>query len=113
MIFIAEGFFHRNAVKVDMGVLRAKAGEVETKVKDMKIQLDEVDQMIRDTMSHWKGEAGDLHRNIYNAKKADIDTMVKALAEHPQNLRKAADIYDGLVGSTSATIGGLPSDVIS
>ena len=112
MIVNFENFFYRNAAKVDMNVLRQKAGEVETKVNDMKNQLDEVDRMVTETMSHWLGEAGDLHRSIYKEKKPEIDRIVKDLAEHPVNLRKAADIWQGLVSETDTIIAGLPSDAI-
>ena len=102
-----------NALRVNTDVLLAKAADVEQKVKQMKAQFSEMERMIEETKSHWQGEAGDLHRNIYYGKKEQIDSILTKLAQHPVNLREAAKIYAGLSSETDQIVRPLPDDVIS
>ena len=106
-------FGNENALKVDAGIMISKANEVEQKVREMKAQFSEMERMINESAGHWYGEAGDLHRSLYNNKKGDIDTIVSRLAQHPVNLREAARIYAGLASENELIQSALPSDVIS
>ncbi len=110
-----ENFMNNNSViiKVDTNVMIAKANEVEEKTKEMKKQLAEVEQMIRESGNHWLGEAGEQHRNQFYTRKADVDRLINNLAQHPVHLREAANIYSGLASENDQIQQALPTDVIS
>ena len=102
-----------NALKVDTDVMLAKANDVEQKVKEMRARFADMERMIEESKSHWLGEAGDLHRNIYYGKKEEIDRILNKLAQHPVNLREAAKVYAGLASENDQVQKALPADVIS
>ena len=106
--FLAAG----NSLRVNTDVMMAKAEEVEQKVRNMRAQLAEIEKMINESKSHWQGEAGDLHRNLYYRKKEEIDRIVNKLAQHPVNLRRAARVYAGLAEDSKLIEQALPTNVI-
>lgn len=75
-------------------VLRTKAGTVKTQINRMNQCLEELEARLEGTKGYWIGEAGDLHRRLYQEQKGDVAIMMKRLSEHPTDLIAIADVYD-------------------
>ncbi|MBR1472541.1 MAG: hypothetical protein IJ600_12990 [Lachnospiraceae bacterium] len=103
-----------HTLSVNTDVLITKANEVEDKVKEMRTQFDQMTALIDGTRNYWIGEAGDMHRNLYNGHKEDIEKKLQDLEAHPVNLREVANrVYGGLVSEIKETVEALPGDAIS
>lgn len=99
-------------VKVRPDVLITQAEEVRRLANDMKTKFAEMDATLRKTSGYWIGEAGDIHRKLYNDQKDDIDKMLRRLLEHPDDLLMISQNYSLAERSNVATSNSLPSDVI-
>ena len=103
-----------NAVKVNTDVLITKANEVEDKVKTMRANIQEIEELVEETRNYWIGEGGDAHRKLYETQKEDVEEILNRLAEHPVNLRTVAtQVYGGLVDENKSVAEALPGDAIS
>ena len=80
-------------LKVTPEVLVSKADEVIKDVSSIKQAMDTIQQKVEGTKAYWIGEAGDLHRKLYNDQKESIDDMMRRLAEHPRDLKTIASNY--------------------
>lgn len=99
-------------VKVRPDVLITQAEEVKRLANDMKKKFSEMDSTLRKTNSYWIGEAGEIHRKLYNDQKDDIDKMLRRLLEHPDDLLLISQNYSESERTNVATSVSLPSDVI-
>ena len=100
-------------LKVSTEAMLSQADEVEKKVNDMVLHFEEMKRYVDATLNHWIGDAGDLHRKLYQDQIENIDTMIKRLKEHPQDLRQMSEVYSAAETGNVAASEALPSDVIS
>lgn len=80
-------------LKVTPEILIAKADEVIKDVSSIKQEMETIQQKVEGTKAYWIGEAGDLHRKLYNDQKEDIQDMMRRLDEHPRDLKIIASNY--------------------
>lgn len=99
-------------IRVSTEQLRAKAEEVSRLAGLLKTSMDNLEQKIVATKSYWIGEAGDLHRSVFNEKRDDIANMLKRLNEHPRDLIAIADVYEGVEREVSSMSQSLDEEVI-
>ncbi len=99
-------------VKVRPDVLITQAEEVRRLANDMKAKFAEMDETLRKTNGYWIGEAGNIHRKLYNDQKDDIDKLLRRLSEHPNDLLVISQNYSLAERSNVDTSNSLPSDVI-
>lgn len=100
------------ALTVTPDVLIAKADLVAEGLKKMQENLDTIDQIVSRTSGYWIGEAGNLHRQMYQDEKEDIATIMKRLNEHPVDLRAIAQNYLDAEQTVEEIANSLPGDVI-
>jgi len=81
-------------IKVSPEILNAKAQEVTGEIGQMKQLFSDIQDYVKKTQFYWIGEAGNLHRKMFEEKKEDIDTMIKRLEDHPRNLQQIAGVYE-------------------
>ena len=79
--------------KVQPYVLSAKASDVSTSISQMEQLFDTVQTTVSRTKYYWIGEAGELHRKMFEEQKDDVETLLKRLKEHPVDLQKIAKTY--------------------
>lgn len=80
-------------IKVQPDVLNAKASEVSSSISRMEQLFDTVQSTVARTKYYWIGEAGELHRRMFEEQKDDVETLLKRLKEHPVDLQKIAKTY--------------------
>ncbi len=100
-------------VKVNSAVLNSKAQAVSNSIGKMQQCFDQLETIIKRTSYYWIGEAGDLHRKIYQEQQPQIEEMMKRLKEHPRDLVTMAQTYDAAEVQIQAMAAELPGDVIS
>lgn len=100
-------------VKVNSAVLNSKAQDVSKSIGRMQQCFDQLETVIKRTSYYWIGEAGDLHRKIYQEQKPQIEEMMKRLKEHPTDLMTIAQTYETAEAQIQSMAAELPGDVIS
>ena len=80
-------------IKVQPDVLNAKASDMSTSISQMEQLFDTVQTTVARTKYYWIGEAGELHRKMFEEQKDDVETLLKRLKEHPVDLQKIAKTY--------------------
>ena len=99
-------------IKVNPEDLIAKAETVTQYINKVVSSFDSISEIINGTNYYWIGEAGDLHRKMYNEEKDNIDTMFRRLKEHPRDLMTMAGAYADTEKAVEAMATELPGDVI-
>lgn len=100
-------------LRVTPEVLEGKANEVTGLVNTISNNFQVISNVIQRTSGYWLGEAGDKHRQLYNDKRDEIDTMMRRLMEHPKDLLVMAGVYKETESSNITTAQALRSNVIS
>lgn len=99
-------------IKVDSNVLRDKAVSVSKSIANMASCLEQMETVINRTYSYWIGEAGDMHRKIYQEQRPRLEEMMKRLKEHPADLLTIAQTYDTAEAAVQEIASELPGDII-
>lgn len=99
-------------IKVTPEVLSDKSGQVLKCVNNMANTFQQLETVVNRTSYYWIGEAGDLHRKLYNQQKSTIDEMMQRLREHPRDLITIAQIYSNVEKEVESIAIELPGDVI-
>lgn len=97
---------------VSTDVLVAKAQSVTQSINNMSNCFDELETVINRTGYYWIGEAGDMHRKLYQEQKDDVAEMMKRLKEHPKDLITIAQNYAEVEKSVTEVANMLSGDVI-
>ena len=100
-------------IKVSTEALEAQAEEVRRLGNDMTIRFNTLQETMDKTLGYWIGEAGDLHRKLYNEQKDNVAQMLVRLLEHPDDLLAISENYKAAekVNVQAATL--LDEDIIS
>lgn len=99
-------------IRVTPVKLREKAATVTTNINAMQNCFDELEQIINRTSYYWIGEAGDMHRQMYQEQKDAVVEMMKRLNEHPRDLVTIAGQYEVTEQEVAAIGESLSGDVI-
>ena len=99
-------------IKVSTEVLESKSETVSKSVDNMVNCFDELERIINRTSYYWIGEAGDLHRRLYQEQKDNIEEMIKRLREHPRDLIAIAQNYQTANTRAMEIASALPGDII-
>lgn len=102
----------QGTIIVDTLVMKSKADEVRTLGNKVKQEFQTMSDLISKTSSYWIGEAGDLHRKLYNDHKDDIDQMIRRILEHPTDLEAMAGNYETAENTNVNTAQLLNADII-
>lgn len=100
-------------IKVNTTVLNEKAQEVSRSITNMANCFEQLERIISRTSYYWIGEAGDLHRKIYQENREQIEEMFKRLKEHPTDLMTIAQTYAMAEQAVQSVAVELPGDIIS
>lgn len=100
-------------VRVKPEVLISQAEEVRRLANDMKTHFQTMENTMSRTVHYWIGEAGDLHRKVYDEQKEDVDLMLRRLLEHPDELLAISQNYTQAERVNVATSAMLDADIIS
>ncbi len=99
-------------LRVEPIVLKNKALEVDRLADEMDRRFRQMESYINSTRNMWIGEAGDLHRKLYEQKKDKINEMLRRLKEHPKDLMIMAGVYDDAEKGNTEDASLLRGDVI-
>lgn len=81
-------------IKVSTQALKQQADEVSRRISSLTTRFAELERVVRSTRSYWIGDAGEMHRGVYEEQKEDVTEMLLRLREHPTDLLKIAGIYE-------------------
>ncbi|MBQ9991570.1 MAG: hypothetical protein IJP31_11640 [Lachnospiraceae bacterium] len=101
------------SVKVTPEALVAQAEEVRRLAEDMTIRFQNLKEIMDGTRGYWIGEAGDLHRKIYNEQMDEIDVRLRRIKEHPDDLLAISENYRAGERKNVETAVFLEADIIS
>ena len=99
-------------LKVEPSVLKSKAMEVDRLAGNMERHFRQMEGYINSTRNMWIGEAGDLHRSLYDQQKEKIYEMLQRLKEHPRDLMMMAGVYEEAENTNEEAASLLRGDVI-
>ncbi len=80
-------------IRVQPDILNSKAAEVSAAIAQMEQLFESVQSTAARTRYYWIGEAGELHRKMFEDQKDDIVKLLARLKEHPVDLQKIAQAY--------------------
>lgn len=100
-------------VRVSPEVMRAQAQEVLNKAQSVEKRLKRVKEIIEGTGSHWEGEAGNLHRDIFKGQWPQIEEVIRRVKEHPADLGLMATNYEQAEASNVNKSTALPDSLLS
>ena len=99
-------------IKVKPEVLVEKSHDVSADIRKMASCFENLERIINRTSYYWIGEAGDMHRKLYQEQKENVDEMMRRLKEHPQDLLTIAQNYVQTETSVEEIANQLSGDVI-
>lgn len=99
-------------IKVSTEVLNDKAQTVSKSISNMANCFEDLERVINRTGYYWIGEAGDLHRKLYQEQKDKVEEMLKRLKEHPTDLIAIAQNYQAAEIKVTQIANALSGDVI-
>lgn len=99
-------------IKVRPEVLVEKSQEVSASIRKMASCFEDLERIINRTSYYWIGEAGDMHRRLYQEQKENVDEMMRRLKEHPADLLTISQNYVQAEQAVEAIADQLPGDVI-
>lgn len=109
MAFFAAG---QVSFKVTPETLTAKSTEVANKVTAMRQHFEELKTAVEKTSKYWIGEAGDMHRSLYQELEDDTEEILNRLSEHPVDLVTIAQQYTDVELKIQQDIQELPGDIL-
>ena len=99
-------------LKVTPEELIRMATDVETQLKTIKNQFDQMNSDISRTRSFCEGEASDTHKSQYDALAPEIQKALSRLEKRPTELLKMADLYKSTESAATEAAMTLSEDVI-
>lgn len=100
-------------IKVSTDVMKNQADEVKRLTDRVKTHFEEIGKNVKNMSSYWKGEAHELHEDLYEGKKDDIEIMLRRLYEHANDLLLISGNYEVAESSNVSTAAVLEEDIIS
>ena len=99
-------------IKVSTDILNDKAQTVSKSISNMANCFEDLERIVNRTSYYWIGEAGDLHRKLYQEQKSKVEEMLKRLKEHPKDLAAIAQNYQAAEMKVTQVANALSGDVI-
>lgn len=100
-------------IKVSTEQLVAKADSVNRNIDEVSRCLEQMKQTVQRTRNYWVGEAGDLHRKVYEEKEPMLEEILSRFREHSTDLINMAKNYEGAEQIIEETmVQQLPDNVI-
>lgn len=99
-------------IKVTPEILVNKAEDVERGISRLKNCFQNMEQRVSATRNYWIGEAGEAHREMYQAQKENIDQILRRLSEHPVDLLQISGNYGDAERKIMESAMELPKEAI-
>ncbi len=93
--------------------LTSASSDMSNSLNAMENCVQELDQIVRATEAYWRGEAGDMYRELFLSQRDNVDESISRLKEHPRDLIEIAGNYIDTEHILESIADELPSDVIS
>lgn len=100
-------------IKVSTEQLMEKADVVNSRIDAVSQCLEQMKNSVQKTRNYWVGEAGDLHRKVYEEKQPMLEEILKRFKEHSVDLISMAKNYESAEKVIEeAAVQQLPDNVI-
>ena len=100
------------ALGVTTESLKAKAGDVSADIADMKANVESMKAEVENTVSYWKGDAGDLQRKQFEEILQDLQKMFDRLDTYPVRILQMAGIYEVAEDNSVAVASSTTADIV-
>jgi WXG100 family type VII secretion target len=104
--------FGNVTLKVTPESLLTTSDAVSKRINSMSKYFDHIYSVVNQSESYWVGDAGDLHRKLFQDMKPGADEIFLRLKEHVRELQEMARVYTDTEKSITAALEELPTDVI-
>lgn len=91
-------------VKVETNVLKEKAEDAYTKIKNLESILNEMQQEVKSSNGYWIGEAGEAFRTSFLTKKQELDDVLASFQDYPKQLLNYAGLYSETISAAESTV---------
>ncbi len=81
-------------------------------VARMREQMDSAQQIMKATENYWKGEGGDLHRNLFLSQKENVENSLLHIELRAKDLAEISGNYLTEEYRNAMNTDALPSDAI-
>lgn len=99
-------------LRVRPDILKNKAAEIETDIKALENEFNNIQDIITRTTGYWQGIAGDKARTRFHSQKDDIQKVLIRFKEYPADLLEMAGVYEQTEHILISDHGVLKTDVI-
>lgn len=99
-------------IRADQGKIRQTAQLMAKRVSDMKKSMCVIEEQVKASSMCWKGEAGDLYRQIYMEEKESMEKILENLTRQAESLGAIGGNYEKAQWEIEEMTQELPSDVI-
>ncbi|CBK75872.1 hypothetical protein CIY_34150 [Butyrivibrio fibrisolvens 16/4] len=99
--------------KVNTETLVSQANVCSSIIGEIIKNYNELTEIIDSTNQYWRGEAGDLHRKLYEDEKDNISDVLKRLNEHPKDLLAISGNYVSGETANVEKANSLSGDILS
>lgn len=99
-------------LKVNPEKLQGKAGEITTQISNIRKAYESMKSTVNATKGYWAGDAANQFRSYIKDIDKDMQSVLKRLGEHPEDLMKMAGIYVENEKNLSEYASSLPTNVI-
>jgi len=91
-------------------LLLDKSTSVLTAIRDTNQLFEEVTRIAKNTVQYWKGEAGDIHRELFASIVPVMEEIFNRYTEHGNDLNSIAVTYSGAESAAENIIESLPDN---
>uniref|UniRef100_I5AXE7 ESAT-6-like protein n=1 Tax=Eubacterium cellulosolvens (strain ATCC 43171 / JCM 9499 / 6) TaxID=633697 RepID=I5AXE7_EUBC6 len=95
-----SGFF--GTVKVDNDVLKAKADEASSRIRDCRAAMEAMENELNKCGSSWTGEGNEAFRQTFSRVKKNVEDALAEYERYPEDLLTYVGIYQEKISSTKA-----------
>lgn len=91
--------------------LKAQSNKVSTDIENVKNDIEQLKQIVKNTDAYWLGEAGNHARTNFEAGYPEMDKAVTRLGTYPTRLLQMAGIYEVTEENNDSVASAMAADV--
>lgn len=99
-------------IKVSPAELSEKALEILARVKLVEQRFRQIEQSVIRSNGYWNGEAGELHRQVYQEQQDEREEILRRLREEVEDLQQIAGNYSESERQIKEMTSSLPDNII-
>lgn len=99
-------------IRVNPEVMKNEAYGIQESVSNIQREYNALAALVKATTGYWEGEAATAYRKYLDKIDGSMQSLLKRLKEHPEDLLKMAGLYDDAESKAAEAAAALPDNVI-